>query len=171
MLLAYKQDLVYVYINVNTGGEKHKVIPSVSCLSVLGHPGDATLVSPGAPPEPWPPAQGSGCRYTWVEGVQGTSRVLQVHMGPPEETWDRWTHADHPWTDWVKLLWKSSTQEATEMKKLDCHVGFWQGTEFTYINTTLPLQILEIKRSLIPEKSVRGPYNTTLYVFSQPIAS
>lgn len=61
-------------------------IPSVSCLSVLGHPGDATLASPGAPPVPCAPAQGSGCRSTWVEGVQGTSCVLQLVMGPLEET-------------------------------------------------------------------------------------
>ncbi len=83
---------VYVHVSVNVNvwrkktKEKHKAGPSVSCLSVLAHPGDATLVSPEAPPVPWPPAQGSGCRYRWVEGVQGTSCVLQLPMGPLGET-------------------------------------------------------------------------------------
>lgn len=87
--------------------ENTKAKPSESCLWVLGHPGDATLVSPGAPPVPWPPAQGSGCRNRWVEGVQGTSCVLQLLMGPQEQTWDWWTHADQPWTDRRKL-WETT---------------------------------------------------------------
>lgn len=56
--------------------------PSESYLSVLGHLGDATPVSPGAPPVPWPPAQGSGCRNKWVVGVQGTSYALELPMVP-----------------------------------------------------------------------------------------
>ena len=97
--------------------KRNKVIPSISCLARLGHPAGATLVSPGAPPVPWPPAQVSGCRYIWVEGVQGTSCVLQLLLGPPEETWDRWTHADQPWTDWVKLFEKQNTRGTREAVK------------------------------------------------------
>lgn len=118
-----RNETVYVYMNASMAVKKtktkknNKVVPSVSCLAALGHPAGATLVSPEAPPVPWPPAQVSGCRYRWVEGVQGTSCVLQLLLGPPEETWDRWTHADQPWTDWVKLFEKQNTRGTREAIK------------------------------------------------------
>lgn len=111
---------LYVSINLNvTLKQKTIAKPLVSCLSVPGHLGDATLVSPGAHPLPWPPARGSGCRSRWVEVAPETSQSLQLLMGPQEEMWGEWIHTDWPWTEWAKLFGKQHIRGTKECENTE----------------------------------------------------
>lgn len=69
-----------------TNNNNNVAEPSGSCLSGLGHHGDATLASPGALPVLWQQVLGSRYKNRWVVGVQGTSCALLTLTGLREVT-------------------------------------------------------------------------------------